>query len=145
MSSLERFHQTRTVIEDFSRHTLRAISSVFGRLYYTSSLRDRDLGRYVHEGLSAVYSEGAVQEGLTECHEELFCKILETPLSEQAHDLHYCLRAAGEGYEMLLEEWRENHTFRSMCPDGIPDYLQNLFCSNLNALLAICSAKCRPS
>jgi hypothetical protein len=145
MSSLERFHQSRTVVEDFSTHTLRAISTVFGRLYYTNSLRDADLGRYVHEGLSAVYSEGAVQEGLTECHEELFCKVLETPLSEQAQDLHYCLRAAGEGYWELLDEWRENHTFRGMCPEGAPDYLHDLFCSNLNVLLAIFAARNRPS
>ena len=145
MSSLERFHQSRAVIEDFSSHTLRAISSVFGRLYYVSSLKDSSPNRYVHEGLAALYSDGAVQEGLTQCHEELFARILETSLSEQSEDLHYCLRAAGEGYWELLRDWRENQTFREMCPDGMPDYLHDLFCSNLDALLAIFMANKRPS
>jgi hypothetical protein len=145
MSSLERFHHSRAVIEDFSSQTLRAISSVFGRLYYVSSLRDSSRGQYVHEGLAALYPEGAVQEGLTHCHEELFSKILETPLSEQAQDFQNCLRAAGEGYWGLLEDWRENSCFRSLCPEDMPDYLHDLFCSNMGALVAIFNSKRRPS
>lgn len=141
MSSLERFHQSRAVIEDFSSQTLRAISTVFGRLYYVSSLRESDHGRYVHEGLSALYSEGAVQEGLAQCHEELFSRILETPLSEQSRDLSNCLRAAGEGYWELLEAWQKNCDFRDLCPEAVPDYLRDLLCSNLDVLLGIFAAK----
>jgi hypothetical protein len=141
VSSLERFHQSRAVIEDFSSQTLKAISSVFGRLYYVSSLKDSSQGNYVHEGLTALYSEGAVQEGLTQCHEELFAKMLETPLSEQAEDLHCCLRSAGEGYWALLEEWRESREFKELCPEGMPEYLHDLFCSNLDALLATFASK----
>ena len=144
MSSLERFQQSRAVIEDFSSQTLRAISTVFGRLYYVSSLKDSGRSQYVHEGLSALYSEGAVQEGLAQCHEELFSRILETPLNEQGQDLHDCLRAAGEGYWELLNDWRENRGFRELCPEELPDYLHDLFCSNLDVLLAIFAAK-RPS
>lgn len=129
------------MIEDFSSQTLRAISTVFGRLYYVSSLRGAERGRYVHEGLSALYSEGAVQEGLAECHEELFSRILETPLSEQSQDLHNCLRAAGEGYWELLEAWQKNCNFRDLCPDAVPDYLHDLLCSNLNVLLATFAVK----
>ena len=141
MSSLERFHQSRAVIEDFSSQTLRAIATAFGRLYYVSSLRESDRGRYVHEGLSALYSAGAVQEGLAQCHEELFSRILETPLSEQSQDLHACLRAAGEGYWELLETWQKNCDFRNLCPEPVPEYLHDLFCSNLDVLLAIFAAK----
>lgn len=39
MESLERFQQSRAVIEDFSSTTLAAIPSDLGRLWYISSLR----------------------------------------------------------------------------------------------------------
>src|SRR5580704_18356068 len=76
VESLERFQQSRAVIEDFSSQTLAAISSDFGRLYYISSLKDSGSGRYEHEGLNSIYSDNAVQAALSHCHEELFSRIL---------------------------------------------------------------------
>ena len=144
MESLERFQQSRAVIEDFSSQTLAAISSDFGRLYYVSSLKDSDSGRYEHDGLMSLYPENAVQAGLSHCHEELFSRILETPLTEQERDLRDCLGSAGDKYWEVVENWRETRHFREMCPEGLPDYLQELFCSNMGALLAIFSSN-RPN
>ena len=139
MDSLERFQQSRAVIEDFSSRSLAAISSDFGRLYYVSSLRDSGTGRYEHQGLMSLYPENAVQAGLSHCHEELFSRILETPLGEQEHDLRECLGKAGEKYWDIVEDWRENRFFKAMCPEGLPGYLTDLFCSNMGALLAVFS------
>jgi hypothetical protein len=141
VESLERFQQSRAVIEDFSSRSLAAISSDFGRLYYVTSLKDSDSGRYEHDGLMSLYPENAVQSGISHCHEELFSRILETPLKEQESDLRECLDAAGDQYWDVVESWRETRYFREMCPEGLPDYLQELFCSNMSALLAIFSAK----
>src|ERR1700676_1809660 len=80
VESLERFRQSRTVIEDFTSRTLAAIRSDFGRLYYISSLKDPGTGSYEHDGLKQLYSEGSVQSALAHCHAELFARILETPL-----------------------------------------------------------------
>jgi hypothetical protein len=140
VESLERFQQSRAVIEDFSSQTLAAIPTDFGRLYYVSSLKDADSGRYEHDGLRTLYSENAVQAGLSHCHEELFSRILETPLREQERDLHACLGSAGDKYRDVVESWRETRYFKEMCPEGLPDYLHDLFCSNMGALLAIFSS-----
>ena len=140
MESLERFQQSRAVIEDFSSQTLAAIPTDFGRLYYVSSLKDSDSGRYEHDGLKSLYPENAVQAGLSHCHEELFSRILETPLREQERDLHACLGSAGDKYRDVVESWRETRYFKEMCPEGLPDYLHDLFCSNMGALLAIISS-----
>lgn len=140
MESLERFQQSRAVIEDFSSHTLAAIPTDFGRLYYVSSLKDAESGLYEHDGLKTLYSENAVQAGLSHCHEELFSRILETPLSEQERDLRECLGSAGDTYGEVVECWRETRYFKEMCPEGLPDYLHDLFCSNMGALLAIFSS-----
>jgi hypothetical protein len=141
VESLERFQQSRAVIEDFSSQTLAAISSDFGRLYYVSSLKDSDSGRYEHDGLMSLYPENSVQAGLSHCHEELFARILERPLKDQELDLRACLGAAGDKYWDVVENWRENRYFQEMCPEGLPDYLQDLFCSNMGALLAIFSSR----
>jgi len=141
VESLERFQQSRAVVEDFSSQTLAAISTDFGRLYYVSSLKDSDSGRYQHDGLMSLYPESAVQTGLSHCHEELFSRILETPLKEQERDLRACLVSAGDKYWDVVETWRESRYFQEMCPEGLPDYLNDLFCSNMGALLAIFSSK----
>jgi hypothetical protein len=140
VESLERFQQSRAVIEDFSSQTLAAIPTDFGRLYYVSSLKDADSGRYEHDGLKSLYPENAVQAGLSHCHEELFSRILETPLREQERDLHACLGSAGDKFRDVVENWRETRYFKEMCPEGLPDYLHDLFCSNMGALLAIFSS-----
>jgi hypothetical protein len=140
VESLERFQQSRAVVEDFSSQTLAAISNDFGRLYYVSSLKDSTSGRYEHDGLMSLYPENAVQAALTHCHEELFSRILETPLIEQECDLRACLGSAGDKYWDVVENWRENRCFQEMCPEGLPDYLNDLFCSNMGALLAIFSS-----
>jgi len=141
VESLERFQQSRSVIEDFSSQTLAAITSDFGRLYYVSSLKDSDSGRYEHDGLNSLYPQNAVQAALSHCHEELFSRILETPLREQERDLRACLSNAGDQYWDVIESWREDRSFKGMCPEGLPDYLQDLFCSNMGALLAIFSSR----
>src|ERR1700722_18937328 len=141
VESLERFQQSRAVIEDFSSQTLAAISSDFGRLYYVSSLKASTSGRYEHDGLASLYPEGAVQAALSHCHEELFSRILETPLKEQECDLRACLDSAGEQYWEVVESWLENRYFQNMCPEGLPSYLHDLFCSNMGALLSVFTSK----
>ena len=139
MESLERFQLSRAVIEDFSSHSLAAIPTDFGRLCYVSSLKNAESGLYEHDGLKTLHSENAVQAGLSHCHQELFSRILETTLKEQERDLRECLGSAGDTYGEVVECWRETRYFKEMCPEGLPDYLRDLFCSNMGALLAIFS------
>lgn len=142
MESLEDFQRNRAVIEDFSVRTLATIPSDFGRLYYTSSLKDSDTGQYEHAGLAALYPQTAVDAGLSHCHEELFIRVLEVPLKEQEMDLGAFLGSAGEQNWDAVERWQEeDRSFQAMCPEGLPDYLQDLFRSNMKALLAVISSR----
>ena len=141
MESFDRFQQSRCVIEDFTSRTLAVIPSEFGRLFYVSSLKDSANGRYQHAGLVELYSEDSVQVALGDCHEELFSRILETPLLEQERDLRKCLDTAGDRFWTVVDAWRKDNSFQTMCPEGLPSYLKDLFCSNLAALLAIFSSQ----
>lgn len=129
--------QNRHIIHDFAVTTLSAIPNEFGRLTYISSLRDLSTGRYDHAGLAALYPEEAIQQALRHCHEEVFRRILETPLSMQENDLRNCLEGMEGTLRSTVSHWRQMEAYRVLLPEESPDYLKELFCSNLRALLEI--------
>ena len=141
MDSLDSFQQSRAVIEDFTSRTLSVIPSDFGRLYYVCSLMDPATGRYAHEGLAEIYPENSVQAALAHCHRELFSRILETPLRDQERDVRRSLDNAGDELWNIIEAWRASRPFCTMCPEGLPSYLNDLFSSNMDTLLAIIHAR----
>ena len=140
MESLEKFQQSRRVVEDFTRRSLSALPSGYGRLIYVSSLRESD-DRYRHDGLAAVYSGNAVQAALEHCHEELFAQVLETPLSQQEWDLRMSLAALEGGIGPNLALWRNRERYEELEPRGLPEYLYALFASNVRLLLEIIEAE----
>jgi len=137
MSTLTQWQQNRRIVQDFTLTTLAAIPSIYGRLAYLASLRDLSSGHYHHEGLAALYPDGAIQEALKLCHEQVFERILETPLPRQEADLRGCLAGMEGGLQTAADHWQRMETYRVMLPENPPDYLKDLFCSNLRALLAI--------
>ena len=117
--------------------TLAGIPGLFARLTYVASLRDLSSGRYEHAGLTALYPDSAVQQALEICHEQVFEKLLETPLTTQETDLLACLNGMQEGRDATVGHWQRMEAYRVLLPEHAPDYLKDLFCSNLRALLEI--------
>ena len=144
MSPLAQFQQNRKVIQDFTLNTLAKIPGLYARLVYIASLRDLSSGRYEHAGLTALYPMEALQQALGLCHEQVFDRILELPLSEQQEDLRSCLAAMEGGLRASVEHWRRLESYRVLLPEQSPDYLKELFCSNLRALLEILQAERSP-
>ena len=132
--------QNRNIIHDFAMNTLSAIPNDFARLAYIASLRDLSTGRYEHAGLAALYPEEAIQQALKQCHQEVFQRVLETPLTLQEKDLHNCLEGMERPLNATISHWRQAEAYRILIPEDSPDYLKELFCSNLRALLEILQA-----
>jgi hypothetical protein len=137
MSIHTQLEQNRHIIHDFAVTTLAAIPNDFGRLTYIASLRDLSTGRYEHAGLSALYPADAIQQALKQCHEEVFQRVLETPLVLQEEDLKNCLRGMEGPLRATVTHWRQMEAYRILMPEDSPEYLKELFCSNLRALLEI--------
>ena len=137
MRTLTQLQQNRRVVQDFTQTTLAAIPGLFARLSYVASLRDLSSGRYEHSGLSALYPDEAIQQALQLCHEQIFERILESPLSTQEEDLRACLAGMEGGLWGVSSHWRRIESYRVLVPEAVPDYLKDLFCSNLRALLEI--------
>jgi hypothetical protein len=144
VGTLTQLQQNRRVIQDFTSTTLAVIPSSFARLAYMASLRDLSSGRYEHNGLMTVYQREAVQQALEQCHEEIFERLLESTLQEQEEDLRGYLEAMELGLEVTATHWRKLEAYRTLLPLEAPDYLKELFCSNIRALLEmIDSARCK--
>lgn len=137
MSIHTQLEQNRHIIHDFALTTLAAIPNDFGRLTYIASLRDLSTGRYEHAGLAALYPVDAIQQALKQCHEEVFQRILETPLVLQEDDLKSCLDGMEGPLRSTATHWRQMEAYRILMPEDSPEYLKELFCSNLRALLEI--------
>jgi hypothetical protein len=137
VGAITQLQQNRRIIQDFTLATLAGIPGLFARLTYLASLRDLSSGRYEHAGLAALYPDEALQQALQLCHEEIFQRILETPLSAQEEDLRNCLEAMRGGDGVAVAHWRRMEAYRVLLPEQSPDYLKELFCSNLRALLEI--------
>lgn len=133
----EEFQDCRRLIEDVSDKTLSAIPTFFGRLAYLASLRETATGRYQHYGLERIYGETAAQRGLAFCHEELFFRILEMPLEEQAEDLRTFLSGLHEPVEGVATNWHELEPHRLWMPLTAQDYLRRLFLSDVEILLEL--------
>jgi hypothetical protein len=142
MRTLTQLQQNRKVIQDFTLTTLAGIPGLFARLTYLASLRDLSSGRYEHAGLAALSPDEALQQAIQVCHEQVFEKVLEIPLSSQQDDLRACLSAMDGGLCAAVSHWLRLESYRFLIPEQSPDYLKDLFCSNLRALLEILQLEC---
>ena len=59
------------------------------------------------------------------------------PLSAQEEDLRSCLEAMQGGLYATVGHWQRMESYRVLVPEKSPDYLKELFYSNLRALLEI--------
>jgi hypothetical protein len=142
MKVLTQLQQNSRVMQDFALTTLEGLPGPFSRLVYIASLRDLSTGRYEHAGLSVLYPDEAVQQAIEICHEQIFERILETPLAQQEQDLKVCLAAMAGGYRPAVEHWSRMEAYRVLLPEDAPAYLKELFCSNMHALLEILRRDC---
>jgi len=90
-------------------------------------LRDIPTNVYEHAGLSAVYPDAAVRQALEQCHQELFERILETPLAGAEQDLRAHLRTLPNGSRRAAAQWRRLESYRGLLPAESPEYLKEPF------------------
>jgi hypothetical protein len=125
----------REILYDLALHYLEPLTGSFARLAYLASLKNPSTQVYAHDRLSAVYGREPVGETLVKCHEELFERLLEMPLAKQEEDLRQFIATFPAGVQEGIRVCRAR--IEDWIPLGAPDYLKELFRSNLNALLEL--------
>lgn len=132
---LEHLQTHRQILFDFTANYLEMLNGAHQRLAYISSLRESSTGRYVHERLTAVYGAEHVDQVIARCHEEVFERLLEMPLTSQEDDLNKYLGSLPGPVAGNIGRCRE--AARDWIPPQAPSYLKELFCSNLSVLLEL--------
>jgi hypothetical protein len=125
----------RQILYDLALHYLEPLNGSFARLAYLASLKNQTTKAYAHERLSALYGQEPVREALANCHEELFERLLELPLAQQEKELRQFIGSLPHGGADGVRFCQER--FEDWIPAASPDYLKELFRSNLNALLGL--------
>src|SRR6195256_7117049 len=116
MRTLTQLQQNRRVVQVFPLTTFSRIPGLFARLAYMASLRELSSGRYEHAGLAALYPDAAIQQALQLCHNQIFERILEAPLSSQEEDLRACLAGMEGGLPGAVPHWRRIEAYRVLLP-----------------------------
>jgi len=132
---LENLQTHRQLLFDLTANYLDPLSDTFERLAYLAGLRQSSTDRYVHERLAAVYGSERVDQVLAKCHEEVFERLLETPLSSQEDALRRYVGSWPGSFVENVERCRS--LAPRWAPANSPGYLTELYSSNLNALLQL--------
>jgi len=129
---LHQLQINRQVTFHLATDYLEPLGGNFERLAYLAGLQDTETGMYRQARLEAVYGAQPVNEVVEKSHEELFERILETPLIQQEADLRAFLQAQPGGMEEAVKHLADR--IETWIPGRSPDYLKDLFRSNLEAL-----------
>ena len=138
---LRQLQINRQLIYDISASLLEPAPSLFQRLFLLASSRDHLTGRYQNERLAGVHPAAAVHEALGHCHEEVFECILELPLELQEQDFRKCLEGPSSDAAGKVESWKDAAFVNGLLPEEVPEYLKQLFRSNVRILLQILKAE----
>jgi hypothetical protein len=127
----------RSAAEDLWKHTLSRIPTVFGRLEYLASLRDSNSGAYRHYGLAEAFGRDESAKAMRESHEEAFLGWITLNMREKYGVLGQHLDSLEDPAPMVVEHWLESRVYRTFVPASAREMERDLFCSDLEALLAM--------
>ena len=126
----------RTALADLWKHTLSRIPTVSGRLAYLATLRDPASGSYRHHGLFASFGRDEAVRALRESHQKEFQSWLSLPLAEKSEDLREYLLRLDDPLDQVVNHWIKSGTYRAYVPGTARDVEVELFCRDLEILLA---------
>ncbi len=114
---------------DLWRRTLSRIPTLFGRLVFLASLRDRLTGRYAHGPLVEIVGREITDRTLSHSHHQIFTEWLSFSLSDQKADLDDYLTSSQCALEAL--------PYRELPPSTAHQVEKQLYLTDLETLLEL--------
>ncbi len=122
---------------ELRRDLLASIPATYGRLVYLSSLRDPNSGKYEHFETSTNCGDIIAHSVLELVHIQTYREWLSMNLEQQRADLMLYLVSVGLGRRQVLQTWLVTSPFRSLIPMHTQPVEQDVFLSDMQALLAL--------
>jgi len=127
----------RTAMDDLWRHTLSRIPTVFGRLAYLASLLDASSGAYRHHGFTEAFGREKSVSAMRESHERVFVEWISLSMRDKYGVLGQYLDSLEDPAPTVVEHWLKSRVYKAYVPGAARDMERDLFCSDLEALLAM--------
>ena len=112
---------------DLWKHTLSRIPTVYGRLTYLASLRDRNSGVYRHHGLSTIYGREESAHAMRDSHEQAFAEWLKLGLEAKTADLGEYAGELEDPREVVLKHLATTAASEFQLPDNARPMERKLF------------------
>ena len=107
------------------------------RMIYLASLRDCNNGVYLHPQLSTGDRIEVADGALRRCHENIFRRLLTTPLETYVVHLEEYIRFTRAERGTILKTWKSLQAYRATVPMGVLETSAELFCLNVEIALAV--------
>ncbi|HTT60281.1 MAG TPA: hypothetical protein VMG35_00520 [Bryobacteraceae bacterium] len=121
---------------DLWRHTLARIPTLFGRMLYLSSLRNKSDGAYQHPGLAQMVGDEEAGQTLLRSHTRVFQDWLCLNLEQQKADLEEYL-AETANPAATLADWTATAEYKGWAPSTAQEVECRLFVGDLETLFAV--------
>jgi hypothetical protein len=120
-----------------NRTLLGTLPNDLTRMIYLASLRDCNSGMYLHPELSRQRGIQAADGGLRICHEQVFRRLLTTPLPEYVLQLQEYIRYTRSEVLTVLKTWKSLEAYRATAPIGALATSAELYFLNIAIALEI--------
>ncbi len=111
------------------------------KLVYLASLRDCNTGNYFHSLISLQNDAASASHALQFCHEEVFDRLMATPLSEYVAQLagYICYTHADK--IRVIDMWRSLPAYRATVPLNVSVMEAEFFFTSIETALAILDSR----
>jgi hypothetical protein len=116
---------------------LQSLPNDLTRTIYLASLRDCNSGVYLHPQLSTGDRIAEADRALRTCHENIFRRLLTTPLQAYVLQLQEYIRYTRAERGTILKTWKSLRAYRATVPMGVLETSAELFCLNVEIALAV--------
>lgn len=130
-----------TVIRHARELVLADLPNDLIKLVYLASLRDCNTGHYFHPQISQQNDSTSASHALRLCHEEVFARLMATPLSEYVTQLggYICYSQADKA--RVIDTWKSLPAYRATIPLKASALDAEFFFTSVEAALIVLDAR----
>jgi len=129
------------VVRNAKEQVLSDLPNDLIKLVYLASLRDCNTGNYFHSLISQENDAASASHALQFCHEEVFDRLMATPLSEYVSQLagYICYTHADK--IRVIDMWRSLPAYRATVPLKVSALDAEFFFTSIETALAILDSR----
>jgi hypothetical protein len=130
-----------TVVRHARELVLADLPNDLIKLVYLASLRDCNTGHYFHPLISQQNDSTSASHALQLCHEEVFARLMATPLPEYVTQLGGYICYSQVDKARVIDTWRSLPAYRATIPLEASDLDAEFFFTSVEAALAVLDAR----